>query len=63
MLNKQTIAIHLLLSTASKKKKIQNRALNAVVDSLIDNKENFDKDLPRTVAIRYGRVRDGKQET
>ena len=46
--------------TASSKKKIQNRALNSVVDSLTDNVETLDKHIPKTVKVRYGRLRDGK---
>ena len=60
MLSKSTIAIHILLKTASSKKKIQNRALNSVVDSLTDNVETLDKHIPKTVKVRYGRLRDGK---
>lgn len=61
MFKKETIAIHILLKTASTKKKtIQNRALNSVINSLVDNQEDLDKNIPKSVKVRYGRLRDGK---
>lgn len=62
MFKKEVIAVHILLKIASTKKRtIQNRALNSVINSLVENKENFDKNIPKTIKVRYGRAYEAKE--
>lgn len=54
-MNRGAIAVHLLLQALSTKTRINNKPLNKVIDSLIEDKELFDKSVPKDVKIRIGR--------
>ena len=54
-MNRGAIAVHMLLKSLSTKSRINNRSLNKVIDGLIEDKELFNKSIPKDIKTRIGR--------